>query len=181
MKRSAKYVQNILDLLDTWVGYLDSTRARFPYMREIDAGSQFFRTAPIYTEDVELYYPNGLTLDQIRRNNDIAHWHNQNFILRLNALLESLKLVGQSVKLERTATGGNEVYLVRRLRNKFAHGPGKYHPKSKDARKLMREIADHFGLQDVDIKTVKDYPLGIKEVVIPLTQGCKQYIKAKLL
>jgi hypothetical protein len=98
---------------------------------------------------------------------------NENFIIRLFALLESYGIYS---KIDKELEGSEEIDILRRLRMVLAHSLGKYHPNDPDQRKLVDRIIKRMGLR---IDDPAEFPLDIDKVIDPLVRGCKTYIKAK--
>src|SRR5688572_31484394 len=74
-----------------------------------------------------------------------------------------------------------DVELVRRLRNKIGHGSGNYDPNDKDKKKLFDSIVDYYKVpQGYSYFDVEKYPIGIKQVLVPMAHGCKTYAAAYL-
>ncbi len=128
-------------------------RAVFPYMKEDIVGAMQCSTAPFYRNygfDVTFSFAEPLTAEQIRKLNGIGHWINQNYVVRLCALLESYKIISQNRPIDPQLGGHEEIDILRRLRNKFAHTSGWYDPSGSKDRKLRERIISHFSLQAED-------------------------------
>ncbi len=115
-----------------------------------------------------------MTVEFINGLNEIAHWINENFVLRLYAVLESHGLFKNGI--DKGVAGHDEMEILRRLRNKIGHGSGKYDPEDADKRKLHERLVNHFG---IDPKTYLEdhtkYPLAVGQVLVPLAEACKTY------
>jgi hypothetical protein len=153
------------------------SKSLFPYVDETFVGKREMNTAPIYSDSglkVRFHFSQPLTLNDVEKINEVGHYLNQNVIFRLYALLESYNLF--ATKIDQSIDGWKELDLVRRLRNHFAHTSGEYDPAGSKQKKLVEELVTHFKL---GIKEPQDIPLSINEVIIPLFNGCKKYIKDK--
>jgi hypothetical protein len=107
--------------------------------------------------------------------NNLAHWLNENFVLRLFAVLESNGLYRAGIK---DLDGRDELDITRRLRNMIGHG-GLYDPDDAEKRRLYDRIVQHFHVDSqsyLDDPTV--YPLGVGQVLVPLARGCQRYVVA---
>jgi hypothetical protein len=116
--------------------------------------------APITTHDVDL-------------NNRVAHWLNENFVIRLYALLQTFGVA----KIDDPEAPGYDHYrIVRRLRDKLAHGSaGHYHQKDaadRDALERLQRVCPGF-VSPSDYEGRFD--LSISDVLWPLVVGCREY------
>ena len=174
--------EKLLDEVDTQIDFLLNVRSLFPYPHDESIGKQQIRTAPFYSNqgyDVHFQFDKPLTEEHVAKIKAIGHWVNQNFVVRLCAILESYGVIPRDGegKINQNLEGSIEVDLVRRLRNQFAHSSGRYNSKDQKERKLYSRIVDHFNVTealDPDIAT--DYPISIDIVLLPLAEGCKKYI-----
>jgi hypothetical protein len=174
-----EFSKNIIRQIDEQLGYLHRTRAVFPFLPETLNGEKRFVTAPYYQGMGFTYifeFATPLTLDFIKSHNDLAHWINQNFVVRLYAVLESNGLISQAIQIRPDLQGHEEVDIVRRLRNQFGHGPGNYDPTDPEKKKLFDRIRTYFNLSNEEIsRSEGKFPLPINQVLVPLAEGCKRY------
>lgn len=120
---------------------------------------------------------NPITDEDVRENHDLAHYLNQNFILRLDAVLEDSGQKGEKIK--KTA-GWECLDLVRCLRNIFMHGnsplysstQSKVNPKHHDLAKEYYKKLFNQELNEDDI-----YSLPIDRVLEPIVQSTLEYFK----
>lgn len=124
-------------------------------------------------------FPSPLTDDQIRGHNEVGHWHNQNFIVRLYAVLETHGLVSSTVKIDTSAPGHEDVQIVRWLRHRYGHGSGRYNSKDSDDRRLLNTMVARFTLNKAIFEDLGEFPVMINTVLLPLADGCKTYAKSK--
>ncbi|MFO7445170.1 MAG: hypothetical protein R6W90_02340 [Ignavibacteriaceae bacterium] len=108
--------------------------------------------------------------DKIYRNN-IAHFQNQNFLVRLFAVLQ---YHGVYNNFDKSLPGATGLDILKRLRNEFGHGLGLYNPKNQRDRKLMKDIIDHFTFEK---KGYLDYPLNKDILIKGIISESKIYIK----
>ena len=81
-------------------------------------------------------------------------------------------------KIDQSIDGWEEVDLVRRLRNQFAHSSGKYDPNDPEEKKLYERIVTFFKVSLAkDSSEATEFPLPIDVVLEPITEGCKKYIQ----
>ena len=171
--------QDIISQIDEHLEFLHRSRAVFPYIPEKLVGQTEIETAPYYQGmglKYLLKFSEPLTLEQIRSINDLGHWVNQNFIVRLYAVLESKGLISDNIKIRPNLSGNEEVDIVRRLRNLFGHGSGNYDQMDTVKKKLFDRIRTQFNLNCEEISKIEGkFPLPINQVLVPLAQGCKRY------
>lgn len=170
-------LEEIFNEIDEFRSYHIKVRARFPKIGESQIGQtviqlpEFFQKSGI---NFELRFNSALTEESRKENNDIGHFINQNFVLRLYAILNYYEFLGESVSLNKDSPGFIEVEIVRRLRNIYAHSLGRYNEQDSGHRKLRDLLFDRF---NVDAKEYLEFPLNINRVLTPLIVGCKEYIK----
>jgi hypothetical protein len=143
-------------------------------------GSQQLSTAPFYWHKgfrITFSFNKPLTKKHIQKNNEIAHWINENVIVRLYAILESYRILSEKISIDHLIDGSKEVDLLRRLRNVIAHTSGRYNPNNADHKNLLKELISHFGLSNGNRK---EFPLDIDKVIYPLFEGCKRYVQGKI-
>jgi hypothetical protein len=169
--------------IDLQLHNLLSIRAMFPYLAKDLIGITSYPTAPLYQDrgfNITFSFSEPLTAERVEEINTIGHWVNQNFIVRLCALLESHHIIPPKGKgkINQQLDGHEEVDILRRLRNVIAHTSGRYDPKEPNERKLYERIAQKFSIEADDPQTTSDFPLPIDTLLIPLAEGCKRYTQA---
>ena len=168
--------------IDQQLQRLLRSRSVFPHLRVSLAGHRHARTAPFYIShgfDVTFDFGHPLSSDEIKAINDIGHWTNQNFIVRLCAVLEDGGLLGNGVSIRRDFPGNEEVDLLRRLRNVIAHTDGVYDPSNATHKTLYDRLISHFKLaQNEHPETDGKFPIPVDEVLLPLANRCKAYADA---
>ena len=179
MKKNTEEVLALLDNL--WMNF-KNCRAHFPAISNTMIGETIIPTAPYYVADgfqVSFVLNEPLDEHKINKIHEIGHWINQNFVVRLCALLESRDIIPKDEKkrIDQTIDGWQGVDLVRRLRNYFAHSSGRYDSSKGEHVKTMDVLGEHLG---IDMEGRRDFPLSINTVLEPLFNGCKKYTKSKL-
>ena len=175
-----KDLSDLLEALDILWKDFNNCRAHFPYIQEDAVGATSAQTAPYYVAqgfNISFVFSEGLSKEGILKINQIGHWINQNFVIRLCALLESYHVLSNSIKIDFDIDGAEQINIVRRLRNYFAHSSGKYHPEDEDHKKTIELIRDNIGVS-IDGRT--EWPLSIDAVLSPLYEGCVKYSKQKM-
>jgi hypothetical protein len=127
---------------------------------------------PRYFEDVRpqpirVEFAEALNELDVKSQAELAHWLNQNVLLRLCAVLESHRL-----KAVLLGEKNPHVKLVYRLRNEFAHGRGCVKPA------LMRDFKSLY--PDVDVSAAAkegNFCLSISEVIEPLIRDCQRAVQ----
>lgn len=174
-------VRKCLEEMDILKNNFTNCRAFFPNMTEENVGATNLITAPFYIRqgfNITFQFSSSLTKEEIQKNNDIAHWINQNFIIRLSTLLESYHVFSNKININQTIEGWEAVDLVRRLRHKFAHSSGRYNSKNNDNKKLMELIISYLKLE-LNTNNLQEFPVSIDSVLYPLFDGCKKYVEGK--
>lgn len=170
-------LEEIFNEIDEFRSYHIKVRARFPKIDESQIGQtviqvpEFFQKSGI---NDELRFNSAITEESRRKNNDIGHFINQNFVLRLYSILNYYEFLGEGVSLNKESPGFSEVDIVRRLRNIYAHSLGRYNEEDHGHRRLRDVLFSRF---NVDAREYQEFPLNINRVLTPLISGCKEYIK----
>ena len=169
-------LETILNQIDEFREYHIKVRARFPFMDNKIFGFTSVESPWFYKKyNIHLHLNFSSPIDEVisEENNAIGHFINQNFIIRLFAILDFYGFVGGNAALVRDSPGYTDVFILKELRNKFAHSLGRYNPKKSKHKKLRALIISHYGL---DVGEYNDFPLNVNEVMSPLVDGCKAYI-----
>lgn len=128
---------------------------------------------------VVLSFASPLSDEDVRRYNELAHWLNQNFVVRLYAVMEANGFVSETVSIRHDLPGADELDILRRLRRLIAHGSGHYDPADGEKTRLRQRIEATFSLKtSSEPEDLDKFPLGIRQVLIPLVEGCKRYVEA---
>lgn len=173
--------EDLVEALNILWSNFNNCRAYFPAVKSEDKGEKQLRTAPIYIKqgfDVSFVFNDGISEKEINKINEIGHWINQNFIIRLCALLESHHILSNDnkIKIDFNLKGAEHIDLVRRLRNYFAHSSGKFHPEKDEHVTTVRVLKKVLSISDFN---TNEFPLPIDTVLEPLFKGCKLYAKKK--
>ncbi len=173
-------VDSLLEALDTLWNNFNNCRALFPYMGEDAVGATSGSTGDYYKAqglDISFVFNRGITLAEIKKINQIGHWINQNFVIRLCALLESYNILSETIKIEFSLHGAEHINIVRRLRDCFAHSSGRFNPTNDKHLKTMKLMKEHLPILGTEYT---DWPLPIDTVLKPLYDGCVNYAKQKM-
>jgi len=176
-------LKTIFREMDTLKANFENCKAYFPHMNKKMIGCQQFNTAPRYWHKgfpFTFFFNKPLTAQDVKKNNEISHWLNENFVVRLCAILNSYKICSKRKHIDSSVrNGSNEMYLLKRLRDVIAHSSGRYNPNDKkhDHKGLMRDLLSYFNLSNQNRKA---FPLPIDTVLDPLFEGCKRYVQEKV-
>ena len=149
----------------------------FPATKANAIGQMTIRTAPYYIQqgfDISFQFNQPLSEQSIFKINQISHWLNQNFVIRLCAVLEYYGIISNSKKIDFELEGAGHVNILRRLRNCFVHSSGKYNSEDKDHRKTLELIRNKLKIS-IDEPTNGVWPIMIDKVLRPLHSGCITY------
>ena len=149
-------------------------RSHFPYMNRDLIGVRVFPTAPYYGVKLVFQSVAGLTAGDIDRVNGIGHYINQNFVIRLYALLESYHVISGTIQIDTELVGNEDLDILRRLRNSFGHASGNYNSSDKEGKRLRDRVISHYKLSD---REHNGYPLPIDTVLDPMLNACKDYVR----
>jgi hypothetical protein len=157
-------------------------RSAFPTMRDNVIGAQHVSTAPFYQDHgyhVRLSFAQPLTPETIKEVNHIGRWLNESYVIRLCALLEFYQIIpreGQG-RINQSLEGHEAIDILRRLRNALLHRSGRHNPEDANSRKLYECMVQTFSVQAESSTTAAQYPVHIDGFLLPLTEGCKCYVK----
>jgi hypothetical protein len=173
-------IETLLHEMDHQRNIFTNVKAYFPTMGKKMVGQTQFSTAPYYRVrgfHVKFVLDQPITEDHLKQNNKITRWMNENYIVRLCALLESHGIFSKTVKIDQSVEGWEDIDILRRLRDVFAHTSGKYNPNDRNQRILVKKINAHYGLDATSHPN--EIPLAIDTVIDPLFKRCKKYIQHK--
>jgi hypothetical protein len=171
--------ESVADQIDRQVAFLHRCRAVFPRLDTALVGETKLEASEYFKQQghsIEIQLSSPLTEDLLYELNELAHWLNENFVVRLYAVMESNQLVSEKIKIDQALEGWEELDILRRLRNKVGHGTRGYDINDQDHVKLYERIVVHFGIKkDYSYLEVDKYPIGIAKVLVPMANGCKRY------
>ena len=167
-----------MDLL--WSNFIQ-VRAPFPYPRKEHVGKSVLESSPFYKAEginMKIEYEHALTKSDIERLRNLCYWINQSFLIRLYTLLEYYKLVSKNPtknKIRKELDGHEELDILRRLRNQFAH-TGKYNPDDGAQEILFNRIVKQFKIEAKDIDE-RIFPIPIDKVIKVIFEKVKKYVE----
>lgn len=104
--------------VEAQIAFLHRCRSVFPTLRPELVGQSGFDTARYYQTlglGMSFRFSSPMTPEFIQQFNALGHWINQNFVLRLYAVLESNQLISDKIRIK-PVDGNEEVDILRRLR-----------------------------------------------------------------
>ena len=168
-------LRDVAEQIEAQIQFLHRSRSVFPHLLPSVVGCTSFKTAPFYKKqglNYSFHSSTPFTAESVEQFNDLGHWINQNFVVRLCAVLESNGILSPIQQVD----GHAEVDILRRLRNVFAHGSGRYDRCDPEKRKLFDRIVSHFQLSQQEYTgDGKCFPIPIDKVLVPIGDGCKRY------
>lgn len=175
-------LDEILRQIDDQVDMLLSTRAVFPHVPKEFIGEKTYETSPFYQQHghhIVFNFSQPLTEEQIDKFSAIGLWINQNFLIRLCAILEYYEVIPPKGKgvIDAKLEGHEHIDILRRLRNNLAHTSGRYNADESEERKLLERIMKTYPI-DNEGEAVRVYPVPIHTLLIPIAHGCKRYAQA---
>ena len=144
------------------------TRSNYPYIDENHIGKTPILRFNVGNNIVYINYEKPITKEFRDLNNKIAHFHNQNFIVRLFSVLNNYQIF-QNLKI----IDSPELYTLKLLRNIFGHSTGNYDKTNIDHRNLMRRMVITFNLED---KLYNDFPISIDTVINQIIKASINYV-----
>ena len=163
LKPDPKAMDALCELWDTY----RANRSLSVYLDESDLGSKSIAPGAFYNgpyASVQLREP--LSRATLELHNHIGNWNNENFIIRLWAILDSHGFKGTK------DTRPEEIQLLYDLRCHFAHGRNQ---DEKERRKLRCCLICLF--ENLENTPIDCIPLDIDNVLEPMLQRCEEYIQ----
>ena len=166
-----------VDAIDDLWDRFYMARSLFPRMDAAMAGVRAWEPPEYYAESpyAAVVMKRPVDLHDVDLNNDVAHWINENLIVRLYAILQVFEVAKADLP---DAPGYDHYRVVRRLRDKIAHGSSRYNAarsEDRDALERLRRICPGFTPPE---EYGGRFDLSISEVLWPLALGCRDYAAA---
>lgn len=169
----------ICDHIDSLFKYLQLSRSVLPYITNSMVGQTVIKSPGYYKEasySAIIKYEEPLTLNRIININDASDSINQGFVIRLCAYLEYCLVY--EPRIDKKINGNIELDFIKKLRNIFAHTDGNYNKKDPKQKKLRNRMIEYFHIPENElVKIETKFPISISDVLEPLVEGCKRYIK----
>lgn len=169
---TAEQKAEVLRALDEVLDCAKRMRAYVPHIARSAQGHAV--TVPEYYAGLrpaprQIDFEENLTNDDISRHNDLAHWMNQNVLIRICAVLDA----DTRSKVPKVLRDQSElVDFLYLLRQEFAHGHGKLKGR------LLKEFKKLFPTVDTSgSEGKKEYCLSIDEVIEPLVLRIKDVVE----
>jgi len=167
---------DVLDILDDFWEMFLKNRSLCGYlptsaigMRRLMPGGYYDQATPYEA----IIFKESVTVESRAAHNAVATWNNENFVLRLWAILESN---GFTKPIREGAARADYVRLLKRLRQHFGHGSGRLDLSKSDHRRIHRDLTSLFP----DLDSEERIPLSIDTVLEPLFLRCREYAAAVL-
>jgi len=105
----------------------------------------------------------------------LAHYLNQNVLIRLFCILQDNDVVPYGEKVNNNVKGANRVKILKKLRHILAHEFGKYHSNNNKHRTAAKLMIEEFKI-DFDINNAQEFDLSKDTVIRPLFNGARKYV-----
>ena len=116
--------------------------------------------------------------DELRSElNEISEYMNQNFIVRLNSLLDYEGIKNNNVKIDDELIGNKMIKAIHGLRKHFAHRLGDFNPDDEKASEFRNELFEEFDI-DPSQSLPNQFPLHKNKVIKPIVEGTIEYVSA---
>jgi len=119
----AKDATEVVAQIEVLIEFLHRSRSVFPRLGADMVGRKMFEAPQYYRQhghDVVVRLPEPMTAEFVNGLNSLAHWLNENFVLRLYAVLDAQRLFREGIR--NGVDGHEEIDITRRLRNMIGHG-----------------------------------------------------------
>lgn len=162
-------IRQIKELWQLFVG----CRSFFPFMDEQVIGQEFIATPDCY-DDRTFIYPRKLDENDVARNNDAAHFINEAYVFRLNAILEDNRLAIYAPRNIDNIPGTKDIRFVKQLSNIIRHENGRFKGKKRQHMMLLEEMNNYYGV--IPDKNRISFNLDIGKILVPMTKNILEYI-----
>lgn len=125
--------------------------------------------------DITFKFQNTISETTRSELNRISEYMNQNFIVRLHALLEYEGIKDTKSKIDIEISGHEILQILHELRKEFAHKTGKFNPENKDSVRLRHRLFKTFDINSEE-SLPDQFPLDKNRVIKPIVDGIKLYI-----
>lgn len=173
----------VLHAIDDLYSSFVECRSRFPALPQEAAGHTEWESPGFYRSSgvcLRFGSEQPFTAEGIARHNAIGAWINKAFVISLYALLEYRHAVPYGQELpDSPKTEQEAVDILRKLRNKLVHHGWTYCGRNPDLTRVYSQLVSLLGLTVSPADQALDWPLMIDEVLTPLKDKCKAYIRAK--
>jgi hypothetical protein len=166
-------VSEVCDEIEHQWLYLLMTRAVFPVdfeKLETWYSPDFYRNLGL---NFKVCLPEGKSETFRKGAEGLAHWQNQNYVIRLYGILEKHGIMYSG----RKAYKNKLLILLYELRPKIgAHSSGRSAANKAHLRKATELINELFN-QNVDLNQVRNYDLSVDAVLQPMTKMAVQFVQ----
>ena len=161
-KSKVDYDEIIKNIEELWEQFKEVIRPRFPYIPEEAIDRRAIVTGDFYLNSVRITTSRAISHDQREKWNEAAHSLNQYFIIRLYALLDSS---GDDNFRSKLFSGNTKIKILTKMRNVFAHTPGKYKPEKNEHKELFEKIEKLFKVDGSEAKKRGEFCIPIDKIL----------------
>lgn len=177
MKLRSKHADELKSKIDELYGMFRAVRWIIQYVGPKYEGQKEVRwKSRIPSNEFWVTYNFDKPLNEETRSelNKISEYENQNFIVRLYALLQYEGLFKNGI--DKTMNGHEHVLFLEELRHQFAHKPGKFNPNNKKSKKLRSDLFKFYKINPDD-SLPDQFPLPKDIMIHPMVNGVKEYVE----
>lgn len=179
-RKKRKTLQTLYnDMDELWQKFLKA-KAYFPYLNESAIGKNSLGSSDfdqMFGISMWLKFSKNLTKREIEDINEIGYYINQNFIVRLFALLQSYGVTDDLPNFKNYKYY-EYIEVLTLLRNCFAHSSGFYNPANRNHRKAIEKIKELFGVEQIKEDW---FPIPKDRVIFKIFSGVKEFTKLRFL
>ncbi len=175
MNTDASGYRELKNEADRLLNYHKTTRQFFKHLKDTDIEKISLKHGLFSLKNkvtATLRFSRKIDRETIDEMNSVAHYLNQNVIVRFCALLEKHKVIGANMKICKEIEGSEDLNILRELRNCFAHSSGNL--KSGKHEKLCNKLKKRFELTEKDHEP-NEFPLPSTQVIGELFNSCLSY------
>lgn len=176
-------VDQIINEINELADIFLQCKSFFPFLDDSMAGKTYFKTAPYYEwkgYGVIVQTGQPITKDFIDKYRKIGNWINENAIIRLFGILHYHKQVGYDCPIDYSLSGSEQVRHCCFIRNVITKTRLNYEPDTDSKRniELIKELISSYKLELADYEN-GEIPTPVGKVVMPIFDGCIEYLRAK--
>jgi hypothetical protein len=185
-------LSELLEKMDEIRTLLMVSKDYISFMNKEIIGHKKIGPAPIYNFESPLprylkCWDRNLNQEDVELNNKVTLLINQNFLIRLRSLFEYYEVMKRGIDPPNNFEGlckdipeWEDMWILRRLRNKFGHGPGSFNISDEENIELYEQIVYRYR---IDSELWEEYypdefPLSIEKVLLPMFNNCYKYVES---
>lgn len=186
--------REILDAFTALTEYALHARSFSPRLSNDLIGALFYVTPKYFQQSNRTtitQFNRPIDLPFVKLQNEVAHWTNQNIIVRLYSILDEFNVFkyawtlmehkvptsGKGTAIKVPCEDWSPIMLVYALRQRFAHERGRFDCHNEVHRGIQCVIDRIFQIDSQEAGQLQEFALPVDEVIVPLISKCQEFVK----